>query len=115
MTLQVSWFTANPNFHPIPVGYGLPWGTAGEKDIPGTLVFQSEMELAKAQLKTQTPPYQTQPVPPPASGDASDGSLPNSSSAAAGQRIQGAASGRKQDVQAVSHEEASNPAAAKPS
>src|SRR5208337_859431 len=26
MTLQVSWFTANPNFHPIPAGYGLPWG-----------------------------------------------------------------------------------------
>ena len=57
LTMQVQWFTANPNFHPIPAGYGLPWGTAGEKDIPGPLVFQAELALAKEQLKTQTPPY----------------------------------------------------------
>ena len=67
LTLQVSWFTANPNFHPIPAGYGLPWGTAGEKDIPGPLVFQAELALAKEQLKTQTPPYQKLPLDPPTS------------------------------------------------
>ena len=59
LTMQVQWFAANPNFHPIPAGYGLPWGTAGEKDIPGPLVFQAELALAKEQLKTQTPPYRS--------------------------------------------------------
>ncbi len=61
LTMQVPWFTANPNFHPIPAGYGLPWGTAGEKDIPGPLVFQAELALAKEQLKTQTPPFEKLP------------------------------------------------------
>ncbi len=56
MALQVEWYTANPGFHPIPAGYGLPWGTAEEKDIPGPLIFEAEFALAKAQLKTQTPP-----------------------------------------------------------
>jgi hypothetical protein len=66
MTLKVAWFAANPNFHPIPAGYGLPWGTAAEKDIPGPLAFQAELALAKEQLKTQTPPYQkTEQTPPP--------------------------------------------------
>ena len=27
MGLAVDWFAANPSFHPIPPGYGLPWGT----------------------------------------------------------------------------------------
>ena len=67
--LQVEWYTANPNFHPIPPGYGLPWGTAEEQGIPAPLVFETEMALAKAQLKTQTPPYQpvatsAKPLPP---------------------------------------------------
>ncbi|MBN2022446.1 MAG: hypothetical protein JW809_06590 [Pirellulales bacterium] len=53
--LQVKWFAANPGFHPIPPGYGLPWGTPGEEGIPAPLVFEAEMALAKAQLKTQTP------------------------------------------------------------
>ena len=65
LTMQVQWFTANPNFHPIPAGYGLPWGTAGEKDIPGPLIFQAELALAKEQLKTQSPPYEKLPPNPP--------------------------------------------------
>jgi len=56
--LRVEWYTANPCFHPIPPGYGLPWGTPEEKHIPGRLVFEAEMALAKEQLKTQTPPYE---------------------------------------------------------
>ena len=56
IALQVEWYAANPGFHPIPPGYGLPWGTAEEKDIPGPLIFEAEFALAKAQLKTQTPP-----------------------------------------------------------
>ncbi len=53
--MQVEWYAANPGFHPIPPGYGLPWGTPEEKDIPAPLVYEAEFALAKAQLATQTP------------------------------------------------------------
>lgn len=56
--LQVEWYSANPYFHPIPPGYGLPWGTPEEKDIPAPLVMEAEMALAREQLKTQTPPFE---------------------------------------------------------
>ncbi len=62
MALQVEWYAANPGFYPVPPGYGLPWGTREEKDIPGPLVFEAEMALAKAQLKTQTPQQPTTPL-----------------------------------------------------
>lgn len=55
--LQVEWYASNPCFHPIPPGYGLPWGTPAEDEIPGPLIFESEMALARAQMKTQTPRY----------------------------------------------------------
>jgi hypothetical protein len=55
--LQIEWYAANPHFHPIPPGYGLPWGTPHEDEIPGPLIFEAEMALARAQLKTQTPKY----------------------------------------------------------
>ena len=55
MGLAVNWYAANPGFHPIPAGYGLPWGTAEEEFIPNSLVQQAEFELAREQLKTQTP------------------------------------------------------------
>lgn len=55
ITLRVNWYAANPAFHPIPVGYGLPWGTKKEKDIPNWIKLESERELAKKQLETQTP------------------------------------------------------------
>lgn len=60
--LQVRWYSANPCFHPIPPGYGLPWGTPGEQDIPAPLVFEAEMALAKAQMDTQTPAYPPEPA-----------------------------------------------------
>ena len=44
-----------PSFHPIPPGYGLPWGRAEEEFIPSTLVREAEFALAREQLKTQTP------------------------------------------------------------
>ncbi len=53
--LRVEWYAANPGFHEIPPGYGLPWGTPQEEFIPAPLVFEAEMALAKAQLATQTP------------------------------------------------------------
>lgn len=67
LSLQIEWYSANPNFHPIPPGYGLPWGTPHEDEIPGPLIFEAEMALARAQLKTQTPKYikPLQLAPPP--------------------------------------------------
>ncbi len=53
--MRVEWYAANPGFHEIPPGYGLPWGTAEEEFIPAPLVFEAEMALARAQLATQTP------------------------------------------------------------
>lgn len=68
MGLLVEWYAANPCFHPIPVGYGLPWGTPAEDDIPADLTLRAEFELAKAQMATQTPRDPSQPgvlKPPP--------------------------------------------------
>jgi hypothetical protein len=67
VTLQTEWYAANPCFHPIPPGYGLPWGTRDEADIPGPLIFEAEMALARAQLATQTPvgPPMPEPIPAP--------------------------------------------------
>lgn len=53
--LAVDWYAANPSFHPIPPGYGLPWGTPDEEYIPDSLVFEAEFALAREQLETQTP------------------------------------------------------------
>jgi hypothetical protein len=53
--LRVEWYAANPGFHAIPPGYGLPWGTPEEEFIPQPLVFEAEMALAKAQMATQSP------------------------------------------------------------
>ena len=106
LTMQVQWFAANPNFHPIPAGYGLPWGTAGEKDIPGPLVFQAELALAKEQLKTQTPPYPKPSPDPPTSAGPGGTAAPDSSSGTPGQPLKGATAGDKHDVRTVSHEAA---------
>jgi hypothetical protein len=56
MGLAVDWYAVNPNFHPIPPGYGLPWGTPEEEYLPDALVQEAEFALAREQLKTQTPP-----------------------------------------------------------
>jgi hypothetical protein len=55
MGMAVHWYAANPSFHPIPAGYGLPWGTPEEEYIPESLVQEAEFALAKEQLRTQTP------------------------------------------------------------
>jgi hypothetical protein len=55
MTLKVNWYASNPGFHPIPAGYGLPWGTKDEKKIPQWVRLESERSLAREQLKTQVP------------------------------------------------------------
>lgn len=53
--IEVEWYSMNPCHHPIPPGYGLPWGTPNEEDIPPEVLFQAEMALARAQVDTQTP------------------------------------------------------------
>lgn len=55
MALTVHWYAANEGFHPIPPGYGMPWGTEHEKEIPARIVREAEFELARSQLATQTP------------------------------------------------------------
>src|SRR3954470_9528375 len=62
--LRVEWYAANPGFHEIPPGYGLPWGTPDEEYIPAPLVFESEFALAKAQLATQSPACAAPPLDP---------------------------------------------------
>ncbi|QDU30226.1 hypothetical protein ETAA8_53450 [Anatilimnocola aggregata] len=72
--LSVDWYAANPGFHPIPAGYGLPWGTAEEEFIPSALVREAEFALAREQLKTQTPKFDDPALrAAPASG--SDGKI----------------------------------------
>ena len=74
-SMLVEWYAANPYFHPIPSGYGLPFGTPQEENIPPPLVYEAEFELAQSKLNAQSPPYVTaqsgenmppaMPVPPP--------------------------------------------------
>jgi hypothetical protein len=61
--MRVEWYAANPGFHKIPAGYGLPWGTPDEEYIPSEVVYQAELELATAQMETQSPHY-TPDTPP---------------------------------------------------
>jgi hypothetical protein len=114
MTLTVAWFAANPAFHSIPAGYGLPWGTPAEKDIPGPLAFQAEFALAKEQLKTQTPQYQKMqnnpPVDPPVDRSGNPPPLPTPTSGQSGalDRVtlsKDAGAPRTQGVRRASHEE----------
>ena len=65
MTLKVNWYAANPGLHPIPVGYGLPWGTKEEKKIPEWIRLESERALAREQIATQTPRSGTASAEPP--------------------------------------------------
>ena len=75
--MHVEWYTANPGYHEIPVGYGLPWNTPEEEYIPDSLVYESQMALARAQMATQAPDCdagcRTLPSPPrlPLEGDGS--------------------------------------------
>jgi hypothetical protein len=68
MGLRVEWYTANPGFHEIPAGYGLPWHTPEEEFIPDSLVYEAKMAYAKAQLANQSPDCDalTMPLPAPA-------------------------------------------------
>lgn len=60
LAMSAHWYAANRGFHPIPPGYGLPWGTNEEHKIPRWIVDEAEAALAREQLETQTP----QPLAP---------------------------------------------------
>ena len=82
MTLKVHWYAANPGVHPIPAGYGLPWGTKHEKKIPQWIRLEAERALAREQLKTQTPEdseelSEEEPEDAPAATNAPQPVLPN--------------------------------------
>ena len=62
--ISVEWYAASPCYHPIPAGYGLPWGTPEEEFIPAPLVFEAEMELARAQMKAAATPQYRPPLLP---------------------------------------------------
>jgi hypothetical protein len=84
--MRVDWYTANPGFHEIPAGYGLPWGTPEEEFIPDSLVYESQMALARTQMEGLTPDCEglCQPLPPPPPSEASE----QSDSPVEGDRIQ---------------------------
>jgi hypothetical protein len=63
--MRIEWYAANPGFHEIPPGYGLPWGTPEEEFIPQPLVFEAEMALAKAEMASRTPNCPKPPLDPP--------------------------------------------------
>lgn len=89
--LRVEWYTANPGFHEIPAGYGLPWGTTEEEFIPDSLVYESQMALAKAELAAKTPDCEQgcSPLPlPPASADASEPSAAESGGPSTTEEVQ---------------------------
>jgi hypothetical protein len=101
--MQVEWYAANPNFHFIPPGYGLPWGTSGEKYLSRSVIFQAELTLAKEQLKTQTPPFQPMP--------ASTAVIPRSAEPSGLRQPQPAVTGGDDSVRQANHTQPGGPAA----
>jgi hypothetical protein len=119
--LRIEWYAANPGYHEIPPGYGLPWGTPQEEYIPAPLVFEAEMALARAQLATQSPacdaptPVQSgdmlpmpgmngpqlEPTPPQGGRDSTDG---NKQDEALPLPKTGARRPGKKDIRLVSHD-----------
>ena len=67
---ETEWYSINPYLHPIVDGFGLPWGTEYEHYIPEKILLRAEMELARAQIQTQTPKFE--PVKPKLPGNSDD-------------------------------------------
>jgi len=92
MAMTVQWYAANPGFHPVPAGYGLPWGTKAEKRIPRRVVEEAEFELAREQLLTQTPTplvADSDAVPVPVTQASGEHPLPSEMAFNGGQEIVG--------------------------
>lgn len=71
ISMKVNWYAANPGFHPVLPGYGLPWGTKDEKKIPRWVHDEAQRALATEQMRTQTPQLTAVSLPPPETSDAS--------------------------------------------
>jgi hypothetical protein len=99
MGLRVEWYAANPAFHPVPPGYGLPWGTPQEEHIPDALVLEAEFALAREQLKTQTPSYED--LAPP--GAAPMGQSPSSAAGPDGSSSEPGARDWGSDIKPLAH------------
>jgi hypothetical protein len=65
--MRVEWYTANPGYHEIPAGYGLPWRTPDEEFIPDSLVYESQLAVARSQMAGLAPAcdQMIQPLPAP--------------------------------------------------
>ena len=55
---ETAWYHVNPYLQPMLEGYTLPWGTEFERYIPDRIVMLAEMNLAEAQIRTQTPEFE---------------------------------------------------------
>ncbi len=110
--LDVEWYSANAGFHPIPAGYGLPWGTAAEAEIPDELIFEAERALAREQLKTQSPPMpEPDLTPPPPAAEEQKPIEEEALRTPGGVRLVNAATG-KVEMRATQPIDVSDPAAA---
>ncbi len=84
--LHVEWYAANPGFHEIPVGYGLPWNTPEEEFIPDSLVYESQLAHARSQMENLSPNCNDNPfVLPSPPQSQSDHTHPAETSAASNQ------------------------------
>lgn len=53
--LRVEWYAANPCLHPAPPGFGMPWGTPDEVNIPESVRFDAELAMSRTFLETYMP------------------------------------------------------------
>ncbi|HZZ27912.1 MAG TPA: hypothetical protein VFE46_07885 [Pirellulales bacterium] len=103
--LQVEWYAANAGFHPVPPGYGLPWGTKEEEYIPPPLKLEAEMALARAQLATQTPQPDPNLTPVPSQANKSHEALILPAVAAAPAAVLLPPDRNKQDLHGVTRQQ----------
>jgi hypothetical protein len=107
MGLRVEWYAANPGFHEIPAGYGLPWCTPEEEFIPDSLVYESQLAAAKKEMAALTPDCdnacETLPAPPmaPTEGDDLDGAALQAPTPAGASSRSNARTGSVQLAQAI--------------
>jgi hypothetical protein len=62
--LRVEWYAANACFHPIPPGYGLPWGQPAEEEIPEPLVYETQLAIARGAAAAPLEPSPHAPLTP---------------------------------------------------
>jgi len=82
--LRVEWYAANPCLHPAPPGFGLPWGTPDEEDIPESVRFDAELAMSRTFLEARTPAPQVTAMP--SEGRAGSASDPPAMDAGSGNR-----------------------------